>query len=131
MIIDTSVIVAVLKQESDAEELLRALANSPRSVISAGNYLELGIVLDSARDPALSRELDRFLAAANIEVVPVSPRQASIARDAYRDFGRGSGHKAKLNFGDCFAYALAIDADEPLLFKGEDFVHTDVKRALG
>jgi uncharacterized protein with PIN domain len=77
------------------------------------------------------RRIPRFQTASklDIEVAPVTPAQAKIARQAYRDFGRGSGHPAKLNFGDCFAYALAIDRNEPLLFKGEDFTHTGVRIA--
>jgi ribonuclease VapC len=78
----------------------------------------------------VSNRFDALLAQLDVRVVPFTPSQATIARQAYRDFGRGSGHPAKLNFGDCFAYALAIDTDEPLLFKGDDFHHTDVRVAL-
>ena len=92
--------------------------------MSAASYLESGVVLDSRRDPVLSRSLDDFL-----EIEPVTAEQARIAREAYRDFGKGSGHPAQLNFGDCFAYALAKSTDEPLLFVGLDFSHTDVTAA--
>jgi len=87
-------------------------------------------VLDRHRRGLVSEALDDYLEGAALSVAPVTARQARIARAAYRDFGRGSGHPAKLNFGDCFAYALAIERDEPLLFKGDDFTHTDVRSAL-
>ena len=85
------------------------------------------MVIDGARDAVASRELDELLTEARARIEPVTAEQARIAREAYRDFGRGSGHPAKLNFGDCFAYALAKSKREPLLCKGDDFVHTDVK----
>ena len=94
--------------------------------MSAANYLEAGIVVDANRNPLLSRRLDDLIAQTEIEVEAVTPQQADIARAAYRDFGKGSGHPAGLNFGDCFAYALAKSMREPLLFKGDDFSHTDV-----
>jgi ribonuclease VapC len=98
--------------------------------MSAASHLEAAIVIDSARDPVASRRFEQFIAEAGIVVVHVTLSQASIARDAYRDFGKGSGHKASLNFGDCFAYALAKETGEPLLFKGDDFSSTDVAAAL-
>jgi ribonuclease VapC len=98
--------------------------------MSAATFLEAAIVVDGSRDPILSREFDEFVAASGIAIEPVTERQARIAREAYRDFGKGSGHAAQLNFGDCFAYALAKDRMEPLLFKGGDFRHTDVRPAL-
>ena len=94
--------------------------------MSAASYLELGIVIDRVGDPVLSRRLDDVLETLNITIAEVSAAQARLARAAYRDYGRGSGHRAGLNFGDCFSYALAADAKEPLLFKGDDFGHTDV-----
>ena len=129
MIVDTSAIIAVIRDEQDAERYVDALARSVGPKISAANYLEASIVADRPRDPVASRQLDEALRTLRVELVAVSPRQAQLARQAYRDFGKGSGHPAKLNFGDCFAYALAIDADEPLLFKGDDFGHTDVRVA--
>ena len=87
--------------------------------------------MDSARDPVVSRRFDELVAAAEIQVDPVTEVQARIARAAYRDFGKGSGHPAGLNFGDCFAYALAKDAGEPLLFKGKGFIHTDLSPVVG
>lgn len=84
----------------------------------------------SVRDPVASRRYDQFIHEAGIRIEPVTAEQARIAREAYRDYGKGSGHKAGLSFGDCFAYALAKDTDEPLLFKGDDLVHTDIGPAL-
>lgn len=129
MIVDSSAIVAMLKGEPEAASFVAALLRSAETVISAANYLEAGIVIDGERDAAISARLDRLLARSNIEVVAVTPSQARLARQAYRDFGKGSGHPAKLNFGDCFAYALATERGEPLLFKGDDFTHTGIARA--
>ena len=94
--------------------------------ISAATYVEIGAVIDGGRDPVASRLVDELLATAGIVIEPVTEAQARIAREAYRDFGKGSGHAAGLNFGDCFAYALAKATGEPLLFKGDDFSQTDV-----
>jgi ribonuclease VapC len=88
------------------------------------------MVIDGSRDPVASRRLDDLLRAAGLAVEPVTEAQARIAREAYRDFGKGSGHPAQLNFGDCFAYALAKVTGEPLLFKGNDFSQTDIASAL-
>jgi ribonuclease VapC len=127
MIVDTSAVIAILKEERDAARFLRAIAVSTEPKrMSAGNYLEAGIVVDANRNPLLSRRLDDLIVQTEIEVEAVTPQQAEIARAAYRDFGKGSGHPAGLNFGDCFAYALAKSTREPLLFKGDDFSHTDV-----
>ena len=98
--------------------------------ISAVNFVEFAVVIDASRDPIATRRFDDFIQEASISIEPVAEIQARIARDAYRDFGRGSGHPAKLNFGDCFAYALAKTSGEPLLFKGNDFAHTDITSAL-
>jgi ribonuclease VapC len=87
-------------------------------------------MIDASRDPIATRRFDDFIKEANISIEPVTETQAHIARGAYRDFGKGSGHPAKLNFGDCFAYALAKESGEPLLFKGGDFAHTDIVAAL-
>src|SRR5258708_40348921 len=96
--------------------------------ISAVNYLEAAIVIDSGRDPIASRRFDDFFREAEIVVEPVTLGQAKIAREAYRDFGKGR-RRAGLNFGDCFAYALAKEKGEILLFKGDDFRHTDIEPA--
>jgi len=127
MIVDTSAVIAILKEEQDAPRFLRAVAISTQPKrMSAANYLEAGIVVDANRNPLLSRRLDDLIVQTEIEVEAVTPQQADIARAAYRDFGKGSGHPARLNFGDCFAYALAKSMREPLLFKGDDFSYTDV-----
>ena len=126
MIVDTSALVAILDGEPDAAQYAAALDASPVNRISAGTYLEASIVIGRARDPLVSRRLDEFLTEGAIVVEPVTENQARIARDAYRDFGKGSGHAAGLNFGDCFAYALARELGEPLLFKGDAFRHTDI-----
>lgn len=131
MIVDASALVAIIRNEPDAAQFARALESTTRARISAANYLEASIVVDGSGDPRLSRRLDEVLEEASIDVEPVTARQAQIAREAYRDFGKGRGHPARLNFGDCFAYALAMDKREPLLFKGNDFSHTGIASALG
>lgn len=130
MIIDTSVIVAMVRDEVEGPRLAKLIAEQPKAMISAGNYLETSIVIDRDRDPALSAGLDALLDRLGIAIAPVTPSQARIARQAYRDFGKGSGHPAKLNFGDCFAYALAMERGEPLLYKGDDFAHAGLARAV-
>jgi ribonuclease VapC len=98
--------------------------------MSAANFVEAAIVIDASRDPIATRRLDDLISEAQLVIEPVTEAQARIAREAYRDFGRGSGHPAKLNFGDCFAYALARGTGEPLLFIGNDFALTDVASAI-
>jgi ribonuclease VapC len=129
MIIDTSALIAILLDESERGAFEELIAQSPHPRMSAASYLETGVVVDARRDPKRSRILDSFLAGADITLEPVTAEQAMIARQAYRDFGRGSGHPAGLNFGDCFAYALAKACDETLLFKGDDFAQTDIQPA--
>jgi ribonuclease VapC len=129
MIIDTSAIIAILRGEPEAMAYARAIEHARVRRISAANYAESAIVIDASRDPIASRRFDELIRMAQLMVEPVTEAQARIAREAYRDFGRGSGHPAKLNFGDCFAYALAKTKAEPLLYKGDDFVHTDVETA--
>ncbi len=107
-----------------------AISSATECSMSVASFFETAVVVDSKRDPVASRELDEFREATDIRLVPVDEVQIRIAREAYRDFGKGSGHKAQLNFGDCFAYALAKAMNEPLLFKGSDFAHTDVRPAL-
>jgi ribonuclease VapC len=130
MILDSSALVAILRGEPEQAEFTRAVVEQAPSRISAASYFESGIQVDKKDDPIRGHRLDEYILRARIEVVPVSANQARIARQAYRDFGKGTGHPAQLNFGDCFAYALAKEAGEPLLFKGGDFVHTDVTPAL-
>ncbi len=130
MIVDSSALLAVLSGEPDAEQFAKALTTNDGVAISAGTLLETSIVVDSRRDAVLSARLDELLHVAGVSVQPITARQATIARQAYRDFGKGGGHPAGLNFGDCFAYALAKDTGQPLLFKGDDFTHTDLRSAL-
>ncbi len=129
MIIDTSALLAILRDEPEARLCAAAIANATTRRISAANFLEAAIVTDASRNPIASRRLDDLLKAANILIEPVTEEQARLGREAYRDFGKGSGHPAQLNFGDCFAYAIAKAIGEPLLFKGDDFAHTDVTPA--
>ena len=129
MILDSSAILAILREEPEMDEFIRAIDESDICRISVVNYVETAVVIDGARDPAASRRFDQFLREAGVHVEVVTIEQAKLAREAYRDFGKGGGHRAKLNFGDCFAYALAKATAEPLLFKGGDFVHTDIEPA--
>lgn len=130
MIVDTSAIVAMLQLEPEATDMLKLLSPRKDSKLSAGNYFECGIVVDKAKDAAASADLDALINTLKIEIAPVTPEQAKIARQAYRDFGKWSGHKARLNFGDCFAYALATERGEPLLYKGDDFAHVGLERLV-
>ena len=129
MILDSSAIVAVLRAEKDAPSYAEVMESALKCRVSAVNYVEAAVVIDSSRDPIASRRFDDFFRASRIVVEAVTPNQAELARQAYRDFGKGR-HKAGLNFGDCFAYALAKELDEPLLFKGDDFRHTDIEAAI-
>lgn len=128
MIVDSSTIIAILRDEPDAAAMAEALQEAPIRRISAVTYVEAAVVADNERNPLLSRRFDGLVRDAQMLIEPVTARQAEIARQAYRDFGKGR-HKAGLNLGDCFAYALAKEVDEPLLFKGDDFGHTDVEPA--
>jgi ribonuclease VapC len=129
MIIDTSALIAILRAEDDAPDMARAIERAQSRKMSAANYLETAVVIDASRDPVASRRFDELVATAELRIEPVTHEQAKIARDAYRDFGKGSGHKAALNFGDCFAYALAKASDDTLLFRGNDFSQTDIRSA--
>ncbi|HUA91581.1 MAG TPA: type II toxin-antitoxin system VapC family toxin [Terracidiphilus sp.] len=130
MIVDSSAIIAILKQESDWRAISKALDTAEISRISAASYFESAIIVDSWKNPILSAQLDELIERFNIVIEPVTEEQARIARQAYRDYGRGSGYRADLNFGDCFSYALARAKREPILFKGDDFVHTDLRSAV-
>ena len=130
MIVDSSALVALLRAEPDAARYAQALAIAAHAGLSAANFVETAAVIDGSRDPVASRRFDDLLRVAHIRIEPVTEAQARLAREAYRDFGKGSGHPAQLNFGDCFAYALARDANEPLLYKGTDFAATDILSAL-
>ena len=130
MIVDASALIAILRNEPEALSCADAIENASARRISAANYVEAAAVIDESRDPIASRRFDDLLREAELVVEPVTEAQARLAREAYRDFGKGSGHPAQLNFGDCFAYALAKVTGEPLLFKGDDFTHTDIASAL-
>jgi ribonuclease VapC len=131
MIVDSSVLVAILKDEQDSRSFFDIMIAAQGNVtMSAACYLEAAIVTDRAPLLARANNLDQLIKNANITIAPVTETQARIARKAYQQYGKGSGHKAQLNFGDCFAYALAKDAGRPLLYKGNDFAHTDIKAAL-
>jgi ribonuclease VapC len=129
MIVDSSAIVAILRNEPEGLAYSETLAAADSKHISAASYLESAIVIDKFRDPVLSAGLDELIEEASIAIEPVTVEQAKIARQAYRDYGKGSGHPAGLNFGDCFSYALARAKREPMLWKGEGFAHTDLRAA--
>jgi ribonuclease VapC len=128
MIIDSSAVLAILFNEPEKETFLKEIEEHPSPIMSVANYLEVAMKIDSFRNPILSRILDDLIDELGILLEPVSLDQARLARDAFKDFGKGMGHKASLNFGDCFAYALAKSKKDRLLFKGNDFSHTDLKR---
>jgi ribonuclease VapC len=129
MIVDSSAMIAILTDEPDGPALSRVLDGPQIVRLSAASYLETSIVLDKRRDTVMSVKIDDLIESARITLEPVTVEQARIARQAYRDYGKGSGHPANLNFGDCFSYALARDKREPILYKGDDFVHTDLQSA--
>ncbi len=131
MILDTSALIVILRYEAEAPEFARIMERAAQLRMSAVSYVETGAVIDGSKDPVASRRLDELIEEAQIAIEPVTEAQARVARQAYRDFGKTSGHPAKLNFGDCFSYALAKARGEPLLFKGGDFSRTDVKSARG
>ena len=130
MIVDSSAIIAILRDEPERAELARALVERGGARISAPTYVETAAVVDRVGDPVLSRRLNELLNVAGIETVAFDANHAALARAAYADFGHGSGHPARLNLGDCFSYALAKANDEPLLFVGQDFMHTDLRSAM-
>ena len=126
MVIDTSVIVAILFGEEDAERMAEAIERNPTRLMSAASVLEASLVIESELGEEGERELDLLLFKAGIEVIAFTGEQLTFARHAYRTFGKGP-HPAGLNFGDCFSYALSKTTGEPLMFKGDDFAMTDVE----
>jgi ribonuclease VapC len=130
MIVDSSALIAILRREPEAATFTRILDETDELSCSAATYFETAIVVDSRRDPIANLTLDDLITRAGITIEPFTAKHAQIARQAYRDYGKGSGHPANLNFGDCFAYALARDKREPLLYKGDDFRHTDLRSAI-
>jgi len=128
MVIDTSAILAILLDEAEAEDFLVRIERDPVRLLSVASYVEAAIIIDDRFGVEGGRDLKLFLAEAGIEIEPMTIAQADLAREAYRRFGRGN-HPACLNFGDCFAYALAKAAREPILYKGNDFGQTDIPAA--
>jgi ribonuclease VapC len=126
MVIDTSALLTIFLAEPERKDFLDLIIEAPSRLISAANVLETGIVLEARRGEAAGREFDLFVVRANLKVVSVDAEQVEIARSAWRKYGKGR-HLAALNFGDCFAYALAKSSGEPLLAKGDDFARTDVE----
>lgn len=130
MIVDSSALIAILREEPGRERLRDRMVYTTSKVrLGSANYVEASIVVDAWRDTALSRKLDDLIEEFQIDIIPFTAEHARMARDAYRDYGKGSGHPAKLNFGDAMAYAVARSEREPLLFVGDDFTHTDVEAA--
>ena len=125
VVVDSSAILSILFAEPDSDDILVAISSNS-CVISAGNYLETAIVVDSTKNPISIRKFDELIRESGIEIVPVDLKQVEIARMAYRDYGKGSGHPARLNFGDIFAYALASTTNRELLCKGDDLIKTDI-----
>jgi ribonuclease VapC len=129
-VVDSSAVVAILRNEPDAPRFAKALEQSEWPIMSAGTLLELGIVALRREGAPLVNDLFELMSVSRIEVISVSEGQARTAIEAYGRFGRGSGHPARLNYGDCFSYALAKARNLPLLYKGDDFARTDIRSAL-
>jgi len=125
MVIDTSALIAILQREADHLGLLEAIEGADSVRMSVASFVETSIVIESRYGAEGLRDLDRFVARAGIELIPVDARQGDLAREAFSRFGKGR-HRAGLNYGDCFSYAAATALGEPLLCKGDDFIHTDV-----
>ncbi len=129
MIVDTSAICAILFREADAELYSEAIAAAQAIRVSAVTLVEATTVIEGRRATGAPMPIERWVAGVGAEICPITGETARVAQEGWRRFGKGR-HKAGLNLGDCFAYALAIERNEPLLFKGDDFAQTDVKRAL-
>lgn len=129
MIVDTSALIAILRSEPESEKFTRLLQAAVDPQMSAATYVELGAVMARLRDPVVTRQVDELIRLLGIRIVAVDEPQAHIARGAYRDFGQGMGTAAQLNYGDTFSYALASATGKPLLYAGNDFSGTDVRRA--
>ena len=129
MVIDTSALIAILSAEPEAETFATAIATANIRLLSAASFLETAVVIESRHGSAGGDKLDELIQAAHIQIEPVTAEQAAAGRLAYRSYSKGR-HPAGLNFGDCFAYALAKTTGKPLLFKGNDFNQTDIPTAL-
>ncbi len=130
MVIDSSALIALLLTEPEADAFVATLAGDANRLVSAASYLETAIVLLTRSGPEAQEKLDRLIAELSITIIPFTREQAVLAIAAYREYGKGSGHPASLNFGDCFTYALAKLTAERVLFKGNDFSRTDIDIAL-
>ncbi|WP_432347239.1 type II toxin-antitoxin system VapC family toxin [Shinella yambaruensis] len=130
IVLDTSALIAILTDEPERRAFNEAIERAATRMMSAATLLETKIVLFARHGGAGVNALDAFLLRGDIQVAPVTAAQAELAFEAFRRFGRGTGHAAHLNYGDCFSYALARENDAPLLFKGGDFRHTDVEPAI-
>ena len=130
MVIDTSAVVAILFDEDDRDRYAEAIEAATTRLVSAVTRVELTFVVEGRKHQAGRERLERFFAMTGTEIVAVTPQQATVAIDAFRRYGKGRRHPAQLNIGDCFSYALASATGHPLLFKGNDFVHTDIRAAL-
>jgi len=130
VVVDTTAAIAILTSEDEADAVMRVMAESDTTFMSAATLVELGIVLEARFGVAGAGVLERFLRDAGIEVMPVDREIADLALEACRQFGKGR-HPARLNLGDCFTYALAIAIDAPILCTGDDFTQTDAQVALG
>jgi ribonuclease VapC len=129
MVIDTSALVAILQGEPERRRFIETIEAADSRRMSVATFVEVSIVVDARNGAQGLRDLDRFIARAGIELVPVDVEQAQAAREAFARFGKGR-HRAALNYGDCFSYALAAVLGEPLLCKGDDFLHTDIVVAV-
>jgi ribonuclease VapC len=125
MVVDTSALVAILRREPERRAFIEAIEAADTRLMSVGTFVEISIVVEARHGAEGLRDLDHFIGRAGIELVSVDAEHGTLARGAFSRFGRGR-HRAGLNYGDCFSYALAMSTGEPLLFKGDDFVHTDV-----
>jgi ribonuclease VapC len=125
MVIDTSAVLAIMRREPERRIFLEAIEAADSTRMSVASFVESSIVIESRYGAEGLRDLDRFISRARIELIPVDTEQGQLARSAFSRFGKGR-HRAGLNYGDCFSYAAAIDLGEPLMCKGDDFIHTDV-----
>ncbi len=129
MIVDASAVIAIVNREPEQDAFAEAIARDAEPRISAANWLEVMIWLARATDTRVRKNGELVVDKLALTIEPVSVEQVRLAREAYRTYGKGSGHRAGLNFGDCFAYALAKTFGEPILFKGDNFARTDLKPA--
>ncbi len=125
MVIDTSALVAILQREPERRLFIEAIEAADARLMSVATLVEISIVIEVRHGAAGLRDLDHFVGRAGVELVPLDAEHGRVACSAFSRFGKGR-HRAGLNYGDCFSYALAMSTGEPLLFKGDDFVHTDV-----